>query len=114
MLLFMATFSDQIGTRLAIAISAVVLLIEVTIGACLVTGRHLRLALRTAWVLNVLFVAMGVVTPSAFFLVIQLTLLLELSTRRSTATRTMEVLAVANYVDAFALVSYIRPCIPTR
>jgi|GEM_PF-5866697 len=67
-------FTDLIDTRLAIAISFVVLAIELVLGFCLLTGKRLTSALAVACGLNAVFVSLGAVNPSTFYLVLQLTL----------------------------------------
>ncbi len=73
-----ATLESPIGVLVALG----VLIGEFVIAACLVTGRKLRPALWLACVLNVSFVMYGAVNPSAFYLVLQMTLLLALTATR--------------------------------
>ncbi len=81
MLPFMEPLTNSLVAPAPFITAAVVLVIELVLGVLLLTGRRLGLALLTASALNVIFVLMGVVTPSAFYLVIQLTLLLALGAR---------------------------------
>lgn len=82
MLPFLRPLSESVGTTTAVGLSAVVLLAELMIGFCLVTARGIGKALVAASLLNLAFVALGAVTPSAFYLVLQLTLLLALVAER--------------------------------
>lgn len=73
---FVTPLVDAIVAPAPAITAAVVALGELALGVALLTGKRLQTALLAACGLNVAFVAMGVVTPSAFYLVIQLTLLL--------------------------------------
>jgi hypothetical protein len=59
----------------ALFISLFVMLAQLAIGVAFVTTRGLRAALWVGVALNVVFVAMGAVDPSVFYLVIELSLL---------------------------------------
>lgn len=72
---FMEPLIDGVLAPLAGLISLVVMLTQLAIGVAFVTARHLRHALWAGVSLNVVFVAMGAVDPSVFYLVIQLSLL---------------------------------------
>jgi hypothetical protein len=72
---FMATVSSTVFAPLAIPISLLVMFTQPLIGFSLITHRAMRLALWWGITLNVVFVLMGAVTPSAFYLVIELALL---------------------------------------
>lgn len=72
---FMGSAIDTLFEPFAEVISLVVMLGQLAIGVCFVTTRWLRPALWAAVLLNVIFVAMGAVDPSVFYLVIQLSLL---------------------------------------
>ncbi len=67
--------SDYVFSRLTPSIAFIVMGAQFFIGYGLLTGRSMRPALQTAIALNLCFVVMGEVTPSAFYLVIELSLL---------------------------------------
>lgn len=79
---FATFFTDMIGSRMAILVSFIVLVLELVLGFCLLTGRRLATALVGASALNIAFVALGAVNPSAFYLVIQLALIMGLVATR--------------------------------
>lgn len=82
MLPIAAPVRELVDVGFALPISFAVILTELTIAALLVTRRYQRHALWVACLLNVSFVAFGVVAPSAFYLVLQMTVLLALAMNR--------------------------------
>ena len=81
---FMVPVSEWVFAPLAVPIAAAMVLVQFMIGICFATAHNLRAALYAALTLNFTFLAMGSVTPSAFYLVMQLSLLVALrSTRQS-------------------------------
>jgi len=60
---------------LATPIGIGVMAVQILIGIAFITGRQMRPALLTALLLNVTFVAMGAISPSAFYIAIQISLL---------------------------------------
>lgn len=76
---FMEPLIDNVFEPFAEVISLVVMLLQLAIGIAFVTGRRLRPALWIGVTLNVVFVAMGAVDPSVFYIVIQLSLLAAVS-----------------------------------
>jgi uncharacterized membrane protein YphA (DoxX/SURF4 family) len=70
---------DNLLHPCAIAVAVVVLVAEVFSGIAIATGRGLRAGLWIGVGLNVAFVACGRVNPSAFYLVMELVLLLALA-----------------------------------
>lgn len=72
---FMAPAIDALFDPFAELIALVVMLGQFAIGICFVTTRSLRPALWAAVLLNIVFVSMGAVDPSVFYLVIELSLL---------------------------------------
>ena len=72
---FMPTVASSVIEPLATPVSLLVMLTQPLIGLSLITGRMLRPALAWGITLNVVFVLMGEVTPSVFYLVIELALL---------------------------------------
>lgn len=92
---FTSWATDLVGPWSAIAISFFVLTLEFAIGFCLLTGRRLTTALAAASALNVAFVALGAVNPSAFYLVIQLTLIVGLVATRPVMNPKRELTVIA-------------------
>lgn len=84
---FMHPLIDRVFAPAAIIVAVLVLASQFAIGAALITGRRLQAAICLGMVLNVVFVAMGAVTPSAFYLVLQLTLLAALGQRSTRSPR---------------------------
>ena len=76
---FMISPIDGVFEPFAELVALLVMLGQFAIGACFVTTRMLRPALWVAVTLNVVFVAMGAVDPSVFYLVIELSLLAALA-----------------------------------
>lgn len=72
---FMEPLIDELFEPFAPLIALFVLFAQLAIGVAFVTTRGLRPALWAGVTLNVVFVAMGAVDPSVFYLVIQLSLL---------------------------------------
>ena len=72
---FMPSLASAVFEPLAVPISLLVMFTQPLIGLSLITGRALRPALAWGITLNLVFVLMGEVTPSAFYLVIELALL---------------------------------------
>ncbi|MEM9464977.1 MAG: hypothetical protein AAGA90_06375 [Actinomycetota bacterium] len=71
-----------------IAVAAAVALVQLVVGLALVLGRHRVPALLTGIAMNVAFVLAGAVTPSAFYLLAQLAVLLwVIEDRRSPRAR---------------------------
>lgn len=76
---FMEPLVDAVFEPFAEVISLIVMLTQLAIGVAFVTARSLRPALWIGVTLNVVFVAMGAVDPSVFYIVIQLSLLAAVS-----------------------------------
>jgi hypothetical protein len=77
---FMPTVASRVIEPLAMPVGLLVMLTQPLIGLSLITGRALRPALAWAITLNLVFVLMGEVTPSVFYLVIELALLTAVAT----------------------------------
>lgn len=75
---------DGFFTPLAAVLSVIVLLLQLVTGAALLSGREVavRPALWAGIAMNVTFIALGTVNPSAFYLVMQLALLLGLELQK--------------------------------
>jgi uncharacterized membrane protein YphA (DoxX/SURF4 family) len=113
MLPFLTPATDIIGARTAVLVSFIVLILELAIGVCLITGRRLPHALAFATALNLAFVALGAVTPSAFYLVLQMTLLFALYLRRPDPSPWRERIAIGlSLAAATALTPFIRTIHP--
>ncbi|MEO1059273.1 MAG: hypothetical protein AAFY28_20400 [Actinomycetota bacterium] len=79
MLPFFVWFSDSAVAPIPAVVAFVVAELQLAIAICLLTNRFVRPALWAAIVLNVSFTLAGAVNPSAFYLVMQVTILLALS-----------------------------------
>ncbi len=79
MLPWFTWFSDVLVEPLALVVACAVLVAQVMIGGCLLTNRYVRPALWAGIVLNLAFTMAGRVNPSAFYLVIEVTLLFALA-----------------------------------
>ena len=113
MLSIMAPVTELIGVRVAALLALVVLLAEFAIGVCLITGRFQRQALWAACALNVSFVALGAVSPSAFYLVLQMTLLLALASARRPASKPQTSSSVGGWIiAALAMLPFITTLHP--
>ena len=115
MLPFMEPLAAALVAPAPFVTAAIVLGVELVLGVLLLTGRKLAPALLGASALNVIFVLMGVVTPSAFYLVIQLTLLLALCARTGwfTARRRVGVIGAIAFA-ASALTPFIATVHPAE
>lgn len=110
---FLDVVDDFIGPRIAIVVAVFVLLAEFGIGLCLITARRLPLALTAACALNFAFVAFGAVNPSAFYLILQLTLLLAMYVQRPVRSVKSEIIAAGLCVTAaLAVAPFIRTIEP--
>lgn len=76
---FMVGVSDRLFAPLTIPISLLVMVGQLAVAVGLVTTRMLRPALWAGITMNAVFVAMGAVNPSVFYLVIEVTLLAALN-----------------------------------
>lgn len=79
---FIRPVMDHVFAPQAQTIAVVVALAQVGIAVSIATGRFMRVGLWAGVVLNVVFVACGRVNPSAFYLVMELALLLVVAERR--------------------------------
>lgn len=115
MLPFMTALVDTLVRPTLIATSALVVIVELVLGVCLLTGRRLIPALLCASAFNVVFVLLGAVTPSAFYLVLQLTLLLACLAKRGRVRRlTRAAVVAAASAIAIALVPFVETLHPAE
>ncbi len=71
--------SEYVFEPFALTIAIVVMAAQLVIGVGILTGRSLRDALHAGLLLNLVFIAMGEVDPSAFYVMMQLSLLTALN-----------------------------------
>ncbi len=76
---FMEPLIDGLFEPFVVAISLIVMIAQLAVGLAFVTTRYFRQALWVGVTMNLVFVAMGAVDPSVFYLVIQLSLLAAVS-----------------------------------
>ena len=98
-------------------VAFVVVATEIGCGIAIMTGRPLRAALRCAVVLNITFVLCGEINPSAFYLVMEMVLLVAVAdgtigTHPTPPTRRTYAFAAALLIVAGALVPCIRTLEP--
>jgi len=98
----------------AMLLAVVVLLAEAAVSVCLLTGRLLRPALWVACTLNASFIALGAVTPSTFYLVLQMTLLFGLAVTRRAPESSRSSLSVGFWLlIALAMLPLVRTMHPS-
>ena len=102
MLPFFRWFSDALLDPLAAPVAWLVVAMQIAIGACLLLGRFPRRALWAGVILNVVFTMAGRVNPSAFYLVMELALLIGLSRPTNLTDRVAA-------SDAVAGTRHVRP-----
>ncbi|NND76384.1 MAG: hypothetical protein HKN44_15405 [Ilumatobacter sp.] len=110
MLPFFVPFADHVVGPLAPVVAWLVVWTQLSIAVCLATNRHVRPALWAGIVLNLSFTLAGRVNPSAFYLVMQVTLLFALS--RPIATHIATRRAALWLVPAVALAPFARTLDP--
>jgi len=76
---FFRPVMDQLIAPMAVTVAVVVMVTQIACGVAIGLGRPLRMALRWGVVLNVSFVLAGAVNPSAFYLVMEMVLLLAIA-----------------------------------
>ena len=79
MLPFFVPFADHVVAPLAPFVAWLVMVMQLGIAICLVTNRFVKPALWAGILLNLCFTLAGRVNPSAFYLVMEVTLLVALS-----------------------------------
>lgn len=105
MLPFFVPFADSVVDPIAPVVAWLVMCAQFAIAMCLATNRRVRTALWAGIVLNLSFTMAGRVNPSAFYLVMQMTLLFALSrptTLRIATRRATLLLIPALLVAPFA------------
>ena len=100
-------------------VAIVVVVTQVAIGLAIAIGKPLRLALRWGFVLNVLFIMSGTINPSAFYLIMQMVLLVAIAdgvigVRPSSPSWRTIALAGTTAALCIAMVPYIRTVEPAK
>lgn len=113
---FMQPVIDRVFTPTVLAIAAIVMVAEFAIGLALARAKHMRTALVAGITLNVVFVLLGVVTPSAFYLILQVTLLVALGERTNdrVTLRQLWGRAIACLVAALAMLPFATTLHPAE
>lgn len=115
MLPFMAPLVDRLVAPTPIVTAIAILIVELALGVMMLTGRKLGTALLGASGLNVIFVLLGVVTPSAFYLVLQITLLLTLAAQAGWFSEARRIaVVVAAGAATIGLAPFIRTIHPAE
>ena len=110
MLAWFTWFSDVLVEPLAVMVAWLVLVLQLVIGICLLANRYVRLALWLGIVLNLAFTMAGRVNPSAFYLVMEITLLFALARSVSEAIAVRR--AIAWLIPATFLLPFARTLHP--
>jgi thiosulfate dehydrogenase [quinone] large subunit len=110
---------DHAFQPLALVVAFVVMATQIGCGLAIGIGRPLRAALRWGVLLNTTFILCGQVNPSAFYLVMEMVLLVAVAdgtigTRPTPPTRRTYVLAAALLVIAGVLAGYVRTLEPAK
>jgi thiosulfate dehydrogenase (quinone) large subunit len=100
-------------------VAIIVVLTQLGCGLAIAFGKPLRLALRWAVLLNVVFIMAGKVNPSAFYLVMEIVLLFAIAdgtmgVRPTSPSRRTVALAILSVGAAIAVVPYIRTIEPAK
>ena len=116
---FFRPVMDHLIAPHAQIVAIVVVLTQLACGIAIAIGKPLRLALRWAVLLNVVFVLAGKVNPSAFYLVMEIVLLFAVAdgtigVRPTSPSRRTIGLAAISTTAAFAVVPYIRTIEPSK
>ena len=116
---FFRPVMDHLIAPGAQVVAIVVALTQLACGIAIAIGKPLRLALRWAVVLNVVFIMAGKVNPSAFYLVMEIVLLFAVAdgtigVRPTSPSRRTVGLAALSIVLALAVVPYIRTIEPSK
>ena len=113
---FMQAPTDLVFRPLAGQIAFVVMVLQFMIGAAFITGRRLCEAIWVGIMLNTTFVLMGAVDPSAFYLVMQVSLLAALgcATQASTRPRTRLARLVGCGAVALAMAPFVSTLHPAE
>ncbi|MEM7096381.1 MAG: hypothetical protein AAF567_25475 [Actinomycetota bacterium] len=115
MLAFMDPLTDSLVRPLPQLTALVVMVVQLVLGAALLTGRRLGGALLAACGLNTIFVLLGAVDPSAFYLVLQLTLLLALAAQHGWFTTSRRLSVIAGSAAAMVLLApFVRTIHPAE
>jgi len=100
-------------------VAIVVVLTQLACGLAIAIGKPLRLALRWTFLLNVVFIMTGMVNPSAFYLVMEIVLLLAIADGtigvRSTSPSWRTVVGAGAFAGlTIAMIPYIRTVEPSK
>jgi hypothetical protein len=116
---FFRPVMDHLIAPAAIVVALTVMVTQLMCGVMIATGHRMQVALRWAFFMNVTFILAGRVTPSAFYLVLELVLLFAiadgaLSTSPSTPSRRTFTAAALAAVAAATFIPYIRTIEPAK
>jgi uncharacterized membrane protein YphA (DoxX/SURF4 family) len=116
---FFRPVMDHVIAPAAPWVAFVVMITQLMCGLAIGAGRRMRLALRWAFLLNVVFILAGRVNPSAFYLIMEAVLLFAIADgtighRHSTPTNRTFITAGMSALFALAFVPYIRTIQPAE
>ncbi len=116
---FFRPVMEHLITPSATVVAIVVAVTQIACGLAIGLGKHLRLALRWAFLMNVVFILTGRVNPSAFYLVMEIVLLFAIAdgtmgVRPTLPTGRTIVAACASIAIAASMVPYVRTIEPSE
>ncbi len=116
---FFRPVMEHLITPGATVVAIVVAVTQIACGLAIGLGKHLRLALRWACLMNVIFILTGRVNPSAFYLVMEIVLLFAIAdgtmgVRPTLPTGRTVVAAGVSIATAAAMVPYVRTVEPSK
>lgn len=116
---FFRPVMDHVLAPGAHTVAIVVVLTQLGCGLAIAFGKPLRLALRWAVLLNVVFIMAGRVNPSAFYLVMEIVLLFAIAdgtmgVRPTSPSRRTVALSILSAGAAIAVTPYIRTIEPAK
>jgi thiosulfate dehydrogenase [quinone] large subunit len=116
---FFRPVMERLIAPAAIVVALTVMVTQLLCGVMIASGKKMKLALRWAFLMNVTFILAGRVTPSAFYLVLELVLLFAiadgvLSTTPTVPSRSTFAAAGISVLLAAIFVPYIRTIQPAE
>jgi uncharacterized membrane protein YphA (DoxX/SURF4 family) len=116
---FFRPIMDRVIAPGAITVAVVVAVTQIACGLAIGLGKHLRLALRWACLMNVIFILAGRVNPSAFYLIMEIVLLFAIAdgtmgVRPTQPTGRTVVAAGVSLTIAAAMVPFVRTIEPSE
>ncbi|MEP7045552.1 MAG: hypothetical protein ABI949_02670 [Ilumatobacteraceae bacterium] len=116
---FFRPVMDHVIAPGAQTVAIIVVLTQLACGIAIAIGKPLRLALRWAVLLNVVFIMAGKVNPSAFYLIMEIVLLFAIAdgtmgVRPTSPSWRTVALAATSTAGAIAMTPYVRTIEPAK